>query len=179
MRWPLAVSLVIVLVAGALWYVKLRERADAATVQDHIALKYPGSTIGCNELKANGSLWGCAVVYPAESICLAVGVSYSGHISPGTVNASRCVLPELRRMLPDGPDPDAVAADVTRIVGGDGQFTCAKEPNSTAHWACARPTAAGTQCMVVRVAPWTPMRPNDGGDRCSKLPALRAKVPFT
>jgi hypothetical protein len=176
MRWPLAVSLVIVLVAGAFWYVKLRERADAATVQDHVALKYPGSKIGCSELKANGSLWGCAVVYPAESICLAVGVSYSGHISQGTVNASRCVDPALRHMLPDGADPDAVAADVTRIVGGDGLFTCAKVPNSSAHWACARPTGAGTQCIFVRVAP---LRANEAGDRCSKLPALRAKVPFT
>ena len=69
MRWPVAISLVIVLLAGGLWYAKLRQRADAATVQDHIALQNPGSTIGCSELKANGSLWACAVVYPAESVC--------------------------------------------------------------------------------------------------------------
>ena len=178
MRWPLAVSAVIVLLAGGLWYGKLRERADAATVQDHLALRYPGSTIGCSEIKANGSLWGCAVVYPAESICLAVSVSVSGHISQGNVSPRRCIEPALKAMLPAGPDAEAVAADVTRIVGGDTRFTCTKVPSSTAHWACARPTSGPTECVYTRVVPWVPITTDNGGDRCSKLPALRATVPF-
>ncbi len=81
-------------------------------------------------------------------------------------------------MLPTGVDAEAVAADVTRNVGGDTRFTCAKVPGSSAHWACARATAGATECVLVRLVRWTAIRPNDGGDRCSKLPALRATVPF-
>ncbi len=178
MRWPVAISLVIVLLAGGLWYAKLRQRADAATVQDHIALRNPGSTIGCSELKSNGSLWACAVVYPAESVCVVVGVSVSGHVAAGNPNPTRCQLPALEGMLPTAVDAEAVAGDVTRIVGGDMRFTCAKVPGSSTHWACARATAGATECVFIRLVRWTAIRPNDGGTRCSKLPALRATVPF-
>lgn len=178
MKWPVAISLVIVLLAGGLWYAKLRQRADAATVQDHVALRNPGSTIGCGELKANGSLWACAVVYPAESECVVVGVSVTGHVASGTPNPRRCDLPALEKMLPTTVDAEAVAADVTRHVGGDTRFTCAKVPGSSAQWACARATAGATECVFIRLVRWTAIRPNDGGDRCSKLPALRATVPF-
>ena len=81
-------------------------------------------------------------------------------------------------MLPSGVDAEAVAADVTRKVGGDTRFTCAKVPGSSAHWACARATAGATECVLVRLVRWTAIRPSPGGNRCSKLPALRATVPF-
>jgi hypothetical protein len=178
MRWPLVVSLVIVLLAGGLWYGKLRERADAATVQNHVAVHYPGSTVGCVEIKANASLWGCGVVYRAESICLAVAVSATGDVSPGKLSARRCVVPGLRRMLPAKVEAGAVAADVGRIKRGPGSFVCAQAPNSQSHWACARQSAGEHQCVVVRVVPWVPLRPDDGGGRCRKIPSLRAAVPF-
>jgi hypothetical protein len=178
LRWPLVVSAVIVILAGGLWYAKFRERADASAVQNHLASHYPGSTIGCSELKANGSLWACAVVYRAESICLAVSVSSLGKISPGNLNARRCTAPGLTAMVPAKPDQDAVAADVTRIVGGSGQFICARAPNSHARWACARSSGATAQCMLVRVVPWTPIHANNGGGRCSKIGRLRASVQF-
>ena len=175
LRAPLLVSLAIVIAAVALWYIWFHQRTDAQTVQDHVALKNPGSTIGCVESLANGSQWQCAIVFTAESDCLSVSVSVLGRISAGRSTPARCAMPALRRMLPDHVTRDMVSADVTRIVGGP-PFLCAGTKRNSSRWGCARSTTSHTDCVMVRVAPWTRFRPKNEPKLCSTIPYLRQVV---
>ncbi len=175
LQWPLLVSLAIVLVAAAIWYAQFHQRADAATVQDSLGLRNPGSTIGCTELAANGSHWVCAIVHQAESDCYSVSVSTFGRVSAGRPAPDRCGTPPLERMLPTTITRTMVAADVTRIVGGS-PFICAAVGKHSSRWACARATPTSVECQVVRVVPWAGLRPKPGGNVCRSAPYLRATV---
>jgi hypothetical protein len=175
-RWPLLVAAVIVLLAAALWYGKLRPRASAAEVQQTVGLNHPGAVVGCVPVKSNGSLWGCAVVYRAESECLAVAVSLTGKIDPGGPSQHHCSTPQLLHLLPHSIAAKAVAFDVTRAVGGRGAgFTCARMGHGTVRWACARSVPA-QRCVLVKVVRWRPLKLTDGGPACGKVPQLRMAV---
>jgi hypothetical protein len=166
---------VAIAVAGAAyWFIRLHTRADAATVQRRVAQQYPGSQVGCLALQGNGSAWTCAVTYRAESACVAVSVSALGAVKSKTAPRHRCDTPQLNQRIPTATTT-GVAADVTRIVGGTGRFSCATgiskgaTVGSVSHWACLR----GTDCRLLRVAPWTAFKLNNGAQRCRKVPALR------
>ena len=173
-RWPLLVTALIVLLAGALWYGKFRPRASAAEVEHTVGLSHPGSVVGCVPIKTNGSLWGCAVVYRAEAVCVAVAVSLTGQIDPGGPSQHHCSTPQLLHLLPRSIAAKAVAVDVTRTLGGGPGFTCARAGHGTVRWACARavPTA---RCVLVKLQRWRPLKVSDGGTAC-KIPALRLAV---
>ena len=174
--YPLGISLAIILIAGMIWYAEFRPRAEANDVQQHVALSHPGSTIGCASQAANGSKWACAVVYEAESACISVAVSPLGRVSGGRETNDRCTAPALTAMLPETIDRTAVAADVTRIVGGSGAFVCAKVRGNSSRWACARSAGTGSDCRSVRIVPWTPLKPKADPKLCKTIPTLRATV---
>jgi ABC-type transporter Mla MlaB component len=83
LRAPLLVSLAIILAATAVWFVEFHQRVDAATVQNAVALKNPGTTVGCVATSANGSQWECAVVRRADSNCVSLSASVLGRVSVG------------------------------------------------------------------------------------------------
>ena len=131
-------------------------------------------------MKANGSLWGCAVVYPAESICLAVGVVLQRAHLPGHGQ-----LGPMRRA---GAAADAARRRRSRCgrCGRDPASSVAMDSSPAPRCRTAAPTGrvrgpprAGTRVRVRAGGAVDADHANDGGDRCSKLPALRAKVPFT
>lgn len=175
LRAPLLVSLAIILAATAVWFVEFHQRVDAATVQNAVALKNPGTTVGCVATSANGSQWECAVVRRADSNCVSLSASVLGRVSVGRTTPSRCISPGLQQMLPRHVTGEMVATDVAAMVGG-APFVCAPSNNGSSRWGCARSTVSQTQCVTVKVVPWTPMRPKDGHKLCSTIPYLRQAV---
>ncbi len=174
LRYPLLVSLAILILAGVFWYVQFRPRADASDIQQHVALVHPGSTIGCSQDSANGSKWTCAVVYRAESTCLTVSVSPLGRVSPGRLTTGRCATPVFTGMLPKPVTRDLVAADVLRHAGKGTAYTCAKIGGSGVRWACARELKGTIDCRTLRVVPWTPIHLHPGAAVCKSVPYLRS-----
>jgi hypothetical protein len=172
LRTPILISVAVVVLGIGVWVAQYRERADAATVQQHVALTHPGSTIACVAQAANGSRWDCAIVYRAESACLTVSVSRLGSVGEGRSVSDRCKDPALVGMLPRHVTPAAVAGDVDRILATSG-FTCAKVAKSSSRWACERAVGAQSECRTVRVVRWVPLRPRVDAKLCRHVPALR------
>jgi hypothetical protein len=170
---PLIVSLVVVLVGGGYWAVKIRDRADAAAIQRSVAGDYPGAHVTCSGLSSNGATWVCAVVYRAESECVAAKVSVTGAIS-SKLGHDRCKsVPQLTALVPD-PTPAAVAADVARLGSSGGPaLVCARVPSTKTRWACLPQHQPTGTCSVLRVVPWLPWKVHTTSRICAQIPALR------
>jgi hypothetical protein len=172
MTTPLLVTLAVLVAGAGYWAVKVRQRADAATVAAQVGREHPGARLACSELQANGSVWGCTVAYQAEYLCVLANVSVTGGIStaPGR---HRCDgVPELKAIVPARPTAAAVEADVTRFAPGP-KFACVRPGAGTSRWVCGRRAGSVVDCRLVALLPWQPLKLKPGGDRCLKLPALQ------
>ncbi|MGN6378588.1 MAG: hypothetical protein ACTHNU_06520 [Gaiellales bacterium] len=169
---PILVALAIIVAGAGYWAVKVRQRADAATVTSHVAAQNPPARVRCVELQSNASAWVCAVVYQAEYLCVRADVSFTGSISEGP-GRHRCDKePDLVSFVPRAPTATAVAADVTRTVSGP-RFTCVRPGRGTSRWLCGRRTGGAVDCRQVAVLKWQPLKIKPGLDACLHQPALR------
>jgi hypothetical protein len=164
------------------WVLRVHQRIGQAALQHELGKRESAPTVGCVKLQSNGAVWGCAIVYQAESVCLIAKVNALGSWSTA-VGQHRCSeQPQLLRLLPHPITAAAVAADVDRQLGSTGtgvRTQCIKEPDHKVRWACQRPppeNATAGACEVVRVQPWIPWNFTNGGRLCAHLPSLVAKV---
>jgi hypothetical protein len=164
-------AVAVVLAGAGYWAVKVRERASAATVLAHVRDANPGASVGCAELRGNGSVWACAAVYRAEYLCELAKVSLTGSISLNPERRRCAKVAQLAAMVPARPTPEAVAADATLAAPGK-RFTCVQPGGGTSRWLCARPAGGVPDCRIVRLLPWQPLKLEPGGVRCLKFPAL-------
>jgi hypothetical protein len=170
---PLVVALAVVVVGAGYWAVKVRERAGASAVAAHVAQSHPGSQVRCVEMQSNGAAWVCGAVYKAESVCVRANVSFMGSITEAD-GKHRCAQePALRAIAPHAPTAAAVAADVTRTEGGQGQFVCIQPGKGTSRWLCGRRSGSAVACLKVGLVIWQTLKVKPGGDTCHSKPALR------
>ncbi len=175
-KWvvPILVSVAIVVAAGGYWFARIHARADAATVQRHIAAANPGSTdVRCVSLQTDASTWVCGVVYHAESGCVGASVSVLGSVSVKS-GRQRCDnITALKPMLPT-VNAHGVATDVALQLHSPAEpFRCVELPSATpghsGHWICGRKLGTTLDCRVVRVVPWALFNPQTS-TRCTKPP---------
>jgi hypothetical protein len=169
------VCVVLAVVAGGYWALRVHQRIGQGSLEHQIAVRETAPTVHCSKLQSDGAVWACGVIYRAESVCLIAKVNVLGSWSTAA-NQHRCQrVAALVALLPKEITAGNVGADVDRQLGGSGTV-CVKVPSHQVRWACQRPASAGNRCLLVRVVPWTAWNENDAGRLCEHLPALQKKI---
>jgi len=80
-RWLIAVCLLAIVAAAALWGMERRQRISTAAVERNVAHLMTDSSVRCYNHSRNGSTWACAVGRPPDPECKVVHVSPFGSVS--------------------------------------------------------------------------------------------------
>jgi hypothetical protein len=168
----MAIILVVAGVAGTTyWGLRVHQRIAASALERDIAGRQHASAVRCVEQQSNGAVWACGLVYRAASVCLIADVNPVGDWNTND-GAGLCDhRSKLAAILPDRITAAAVAADMESQRAFTGA-RCARVPATRVRWACLGPSAAGGDCVLVRVVPWRPLAPSPS-DVCEHVPAFK------
>jgi hypothetical protein len=166
----LAVIVVVLVVAavGSYWVLRVHQRIDRAALQNGVASRQASADVRCVSRQSNGSVWNCAVVYSAESVCLIASVNPLGDWSTSDGRAECQSVPELASFAPT-PRAGKIAADLDRLGATTGS-TCAKIPGTDVRWACL----VGGRCVRVRAVRWAPLKQDSVAGLCDRKAIKRA-----
>ena len=160
----LAVILVVLIAgaAGGYWALRVHNRIDRASLERGVASRQENGAVRCVSRQSNGSVWNCAVVYSAESVCLIATVNPLGDWSTSDGRSECESVPQLASFAPT-PDAHAIAADLDRLGATTGS-ACARIPGTSARWACL----AGGRCVRVRAVKWAPFKQDSVAGLCDR-----------